>query len=167
MKLFMSVLLAAILIFACESNHQYENLNDNLTEEESPEIEKTPEELRAELKISEESAPLEYLSCGQVRMTPQERQTRSAGLFHDAEYEPDGAIFRGTIINNATLGRFKDAKIKIQFYSQTNTLIEEQSYVIYEYIEPQSTTEFSFKTESYPEAYDSFRVGLVGASVAE
>lgn len=166
MKLFMFVLLAAILFSACESNHQYENFNDNLTEE-SPEIEKSPEELRAELKISEENSPLEYLSCGQVRMTPQERQTRSAGLFHDAEYEPDGAIFRGTIINNATLGRYKDAKIKIEFYSQTNTLIEEQSYVIYEYLEPQSTTSFSFKTESYPQAYDSFRVGLVEASVAE
>lgn len=166
MKLFIPVLSVAILLTACENNRSYDNFNDQLTEE-SPEIEKSPEELRAELKNSEEDSPLDYLSCGKVRMFPQEIQTRSAGLFHDAEYEPDGAIFRGTIENNATLGRFKDAKIKIQFYSQTNTLIEEQNYVIYEYLEPQSTTTFSFKTDSYPQAYDSFRVGLTGASVAE
>jgi len=159
-------LLIAILIAACESSHSTNNFNDDLTNE-SPEIEKSPEELRAELKISEENSPLEYLSCGRVWMTPQQRQTRSAGLFHDAEYEADGAIFRGTISNNATLARFKDARIKILFYSQTNTLIETQNYVIYEYLNPQSGTDFSFKTKSYPQAYDSFRVELVGAGVAE
>ncbi|MNJ84967.1 hypothetical protein D3C87_24310 [compost metagenome] len=170
MKLFITLLLPLILFTFtnCESNSQSNNFRDEFTKgSPEPEIEKSPEELRAELKASEENSPLEYLSCGQVRMSPQERQTRSAGLFHDAEYEPDGAIFKGTINNNATLGRYKDARIKILFYSQTNTLIEEQSYVIYEYLEPQSTTSFSFKTESYPQAYEKFRVELVGASVAE
>lgn len=166
MKLFTPVLFITILLAACESSPSTDNFNDNLTNE-SPEIEKSPEELRADLKASEQNSPLEYLSCGEVRMTPQERQTRSAGLFHEAEYEADGAIFRGTISNNATLARFKDARIKILFYSQTNTLIETQNYVIYEYLNPQSGTDFSFKTESYPQAYDSFRVQLVGAGVAD
>lgn len=170
MKLFINLLLFAILftLTNCETNPESNNFRDEFTEDSlEPEIEKTPEELRAELKVKEEKSPLDYLSCGQVYMTPQERQTRSAGLFHDAEYEPDGAIFKGTISNNATLGRFKDPKIKIRFYSQTNTLIDEQLYVIYEYVNPQSTISFSFKTESYPQAYDSFRVELVGASVAD
>lgn len=170
MKLFITLLLPAILftLTNCESNSQSTNFRDEFTEgSQEPEIEKSPEELRAELKESEENTPLEYLSCGKVQMTEQQIQTRSAGIFHDAEYEPDGAIFRGTINSSATLGRFKDAQIKILFYSRTNTLIEEQNYVIYEYLEPQSTTSFSFKTESYPQAYENFRVELVGASVAE
>ncbi|MDF3026322.1 MAG: hypothetical protein K0S23_629 [Fluviicola sp.] len=170
MKLFITLLLSAILftLTNCETNSHSNNFRDEFTEgSPEPEIEKSPEELRAELKASEENSPEKYLSCGEVRMSPQQVQTRSAGLFHDAEYEPDGAIFRGTINSSATLGRFKDPKIKILFYSRTNTLIEEQSYVIYEYIEPRSTTSFSFKTESYPQAYENFRVQLVGASVAE
>jgi hypothetical protein len=170
MKLFTHLLLFAILftLTNCGSGSQSNNFRDEFTDESNePEREKTPQELRAELKASEENSPLDYLSCGEVRMFPQERQTRSAGLFHDAEYEADGAIFRGTISNNATLARFKDARIKILFYSQTNTIIETQNYVIYEYLNPQSGTDFSFKTESYPQAYDSFKYELVGASVAE
>lgn len=170
MKLFINLLLFSVLFTFtnCGSGSPYNNFGEKLTEDSpEPEKEKSPEELRAELKESEENTPLEYLSCGEVRMFPQEIQTRSAGLFHDAEYEPDGAIFRGTVNNRATLGRFKDAQIKISFYSRTNTLIEEQSYVIYEYLEPQSETNFSFKTESYPQAFENFRVKLIGASLAE
>jgi hypothetical protein len=170
MKLFITLLLLAILftLTNCESNSKSSNFRDEFTEDSpEPEIEKSPEELRAELKASEENSPMDYLSCGQVTMSPQQVQTRNAGLFHDAEYEPDGAIFKGTINSSASLGRFKDAKIKILYYSRTNTLIEEKDYVIYDYLEPQSTTSFSFKTKSYPQAYENFRVQLVGASVAE
>ncbi len=170
MKLFTNLLLLAIIfsLTNCETNSQSANFQDEFTQDSpEPEKEKTPEELRAELKDKEENSPLDYLSCGEVRMIPQERQTRSAGLFHDAEYEPDGAIFKGTISNSATLGRFKDPKIKILFYSHTNTLIDTQLYVIYEYLNPQSTISFSFKADSYPQAYDRFRVELVEASVAD
>lgn len=170
MKLFIGLLLFMSLftLTNCERNHPSNYFRDELTEHEpAPESYKSPEELRMELKSSEEAEPMSYLECGRVTMYPQEIKTRRAGLFHDAEYKPDGAIFKGSIKNKATLGRYKDARIKILFYSQTNTLIEAQSYVIYEYLEPQSTTEFSFKTETYPEAYDSFQVELTGASVAE
>ncbi|MNJ92152.1 hypothetical protein D3C87_98120 [compost metagenome] len=171
MKLFIN-LLSFALIFSftsCGSGSQSPNVRNQFTENSpEPEVEKekSPEELRTELKASEENSPMQYLFCGGVRMIPQEIKTRNAGFFRDAEYEPDGAIFKGAIHNNATLGRFKDAKIKILFYSRTSTLIEEKSHTIYEYLEPQSSTNFSFKMDSYPEEYENFRVELVSASVA-
>ncbi|AEA45446.1 hypothetical protein [Fluviicola taffensis] len=170
MKLFIHLFLITILftLTNCENSSQDTN-SSNQIEKKSPasEIEKSPEELRAELKASEENSPLEYLSCEDVKMSEQTIQTRSEGLFRDAEYEPDGAIFTGNIHNKATLGQFKDAKIKILFYSRTNSLIEEKTYTIYEYLEPNSSISFSFKIESYPQAYSTFQVQLISAKVAE
>ncbi len=129
-----------------------------------PEQEKSPEELRMELKALEEESPLAYITGKGITLDPQQVQTRRTGLFRDAEYAPDGAIISGRLNNAATLARYKDAQLKLSFYSQTNTLIDEQTYTIYEYLEPNSSKSFSFKIDGYPEATDYFRTEIVGVA---
>lgn len=171
MKLFALLLLIPFVLLnsSCEndrSNSDFRESYDNSFSDEDQEVEKTPEELRAELKAKEEETPLKYIEGSEVKLAPQRKMTRSAGIFRDAEYEPDGAIISGDITNNATLARFKDPKITVYFYSQTNTLIKKQSYVIYEYLDPGSTTHFSFRIDSYPETYDYLEYKIFDASRA-
>src|SRR3989344_642426 len=95
-----------------------------------PEIPKTPEELRAELKMQESLTPLLYLKDKKVTLQKKERLVRAGGLFRDPEYAPDGALIEGSFVNSATLAKFKDIVVKVSFFSQTKTLIKEESYVI-------------------------------------
>jgi hypothetical protein len=125
---------------------------------------KTPEELKAELKQQEEIAPLTYLEDKNVKLKPQEKKTRDAGLFRDAEYAPDGAIIEGEFINKATIAKFKDITVKVSFYSQTKTLIDEKNYVIYEFYEPNSKKPFKLKIDELPQAYKEFGFEITGAT---
>jgi hypothetical protein len=125
---------------------------------------KTPEELRAELRQQELSNPLDYLEAKNVKLQPQEKKVRNAGLFRNAEYAPDGAIIEGNFVNKATLAKFKDIVVKVSFYSQTKTLIEEKSYVLYEFYEPHSTKHFSMKIDVLPPASKTFSFEVTGAT---
>jgi hypothetical protein len=128
---------------------------------------KSPEELRAELKIQEQMTPLNYLNYESVVLTPQLRKIREAGLFHDAEYVPDGAIIEGYIVNKATLARFKDVKIKVTFYSKTQTAISEQIFTIYEFFEPNTKKDFSIRINNLPDGYNTFSVEVLEATPVE
>jgi hypothetical protein len=128
---------------------------------------KTPEELRIELKQKEEVEPLTYLSCEGVIMTKQQKKIRNGGLFRDPEYAPDGAIFEGNFINKASIAKFKDIQVKISFYSKTQTLIKEDTYIIYEYYPANTTKLFSFKIAEIPEAQESFEFAVVGATATD
>lgn len=108
---------------------------------------KTPEELKMDLVTQEEAAPLTYLTVDGT-MRADEVQTRSEGLFHSAEYSPDGNTIHGTIVNSATLAKFKDVKILITYYSQTDTPINTEEKIFYEFYTPNSTTAFELKV--YP-----------------
>jgi hypothetical protein len=158
-------LLLLICFAGCNNGNPNPFSNtDSESEMTTTEEPKTPEELRAELRSQEELSPLEYITQEGVNLDPQQIQTRRPGLFHDAEYAPDGAIVSGSFRNTATLARFKDVQIKLKFYSVTNTMIDEKTYTIYEYIEPHSSTSFSFKIADYPDAMSSFRSEIVGAT---
>ncbi len=156
MKSILTVILisAAILFASCGSDASSSN-------SERP---KTPEELRVELKQKEEIAPLEYLKDKGVTMLPQQKKIRNGGLFRDAEYAPDGAIFEGDFINSATLAKFKDIQVNVSYFSKTKTLIKEESYIIYEFFPPNTTKHFSFKVAEIPEAQKSFAFEIVGAT---
>ncbi len=55
----------------------------------------------------------------------------------------------GTIKNTATVASFKDAKVKVTYYTKTNTAIGSKTYTIYETFGPQSTVQFTLKIENY------------------
>ena len=124
---------------------------------------KTPEELRIELKNHELASSSEYLKDEGVYLSPQRKKIRNGGLFRNPEFADDGALIHGSIINSATLARYKDVEVIVGFYSQTETLIEQKTYVLYEYFEPNSNKQFSFKVYP-PQEYANFSFQIVGAT---
>jgi hypothetical protein len=126
------------------------------------EIPKSPEELKMDLITQEEAAPLTYLKVDGT-MSNDEVQTRSEGLFHAAEYSPDGNTIHGTIVNSATLAKFKDVKIIVTYYSQTDTPISTEEKIFYEFYTPNSNTPFELKV--YPPE-DMAKFGLEVKSAA-
>jgi hypothetical protein len=135
------------------------NSGGSSSQQERP---KTPEELRMELKIQEQSSPVEYLSAT-ATMSPKRVQTRAAGLFRDAEYGTDGYNIEGIIKNSATIARFKDVVLTVTFMSHTETVIEQKDYVFYEFYEPNSTESFSLHLYP-PDATNKFNVSIKNAT---
>jgi len=123
---------------------------------------KSPEELKAELKMQEQFAPTDYLRT--EGSTMKHNEVRKAGLFRDAEY--DGWLVEGTIKNSATITRFKDVIVTIKLFSQTETVIEEKDYAIYEFFEPNSSKPFSIKITP-PKVTDKFNVSVKTATATE
>ena len=123
----------------------------------------TPEELRAELQQQELLNPLNYLEHNNVTLQPQRKKVRNGGLFRDAKYADDGALIEGFIVNKSTLAKYKDIKVKVTYYSQTKTLINEEEYVFYEFYDPNTTKQFSIKVYP-PKAYETFGFELIGAT---
>ena len=123
--------------------------------------EKTPEELREELLKHEMTSPTEYMKLEGVTM--KRNQVREAGFFRNAEY--DGSLVEGSIKNNASIARFKDVIIVVDFYSKTETQIGQKEFVLYEYYEPNSNENFSLKV--YPPAeMGTYRVSIKNATPA-
>lgn len=71
-------------------------------------------------------------------------------------------VVNGKIYNNAKVASYKDIKIKIQFYSKTGALLEEDADVVYESIHPGGSV--SFKSKYFaPKGTDSVALNVTGA----
>jgi GYF domain 2 len=55
----------------------------------------------------------------------------------------------GIIRNNATVVTYKDAVVKVTYFSKTKTELGNMEYTIYEVFPPQSTKNFELKIENY------------------
>ena len=135
-----AVIIVAVMIFN-DSPNSYSNYP------------KTEAELRAELKMKEQNNPLNYLTDEEVYLT------KDVKMFKQ-NYK--GTI-TGFIVNNATMAKYKDVEIEVIYYSQTETVIRTDNYVIYNYYEPNSKKKFSLNI-SYPKAYHSFGLRITGAT---
>lgn len=122
---------------------------------------KTAEELRQELKDVESQDPTSYLIVENTSM--KENVIREATLFKDKK--TDGWIVKGNIISNATEATYKDVTLDVVMYTQTDTEVGRESFVVYTYVGPKETVPFSLKVNA-PNSCKSYRVTLTGASVA-
>lgn len=129
------------------------------------EVPKTPEELKMELLAQEKTEPLTYLEVDGT-MKEDEIKTRDAGLFHEAEYSPDGNTIHGTIKNTATMAKFKDVVLTVTFYSQTDTPIETKEFTIYEFYAPNTVNNFELKVYP-PETMAKFGVEIKNATATD
>jgi hypothetical protein len=59
----------------------------------------------------------------------------------------------GKITNNATVAIYKDALIKITYYSKTETVLGSTEYTIYEVFPPNTTKSFELKIDNYKETH--------------
>jgi hypothetical protein len=164
MKKTIAILFVALAVTSCNNSNSY-SAPENPASVDNPENTKTPEELKAELGEQEKSDPLTYLKV-EATMSEDQVQTRNEGLFHSAEYSPDGNTIRGTITNSATIAKFKDAVVTVTFYSQTKTAIETKDYIMYEFYAPNSTKNFELKVYP-PETMVKFGIEITGATAAE
>lgn len=70
---------------------------------------------------------------------------------------------RGKITNSATTATFKDATIRITYYSKTNTELGSTENTIYETLPPTSSVNFELKIDNYKDV-SSIGVDIVNAS---
>ncbi len=119
---------------------------------------KTPEELKMELKIQESRNPHQYLKLESVKLN--RNQIKKAGLFSRAKY--DGFLINGIIKNSATLAKYKDLRLTVEYFSKTNTLLESKTYTLYEYYEPNSSKDFQLKVYP-PDTMQNYNVTLFDA----
>jgi|LauGreDrversion4_2_1035121.scaffolds.fasta_scaffold252270_1 hypothetical protein len=122
---------------------------------------KTPEELREELRKQEMNSPSQYVQLEGVTM--KRNLVREAGWFRSAEY--DGSVVEGSIKNTASIARFKDVVIVVEFYSKTETQIGQKEFVLYEYYEPNSNKNFRLKVYP-PSEMGSYHVSIKNATPA-
>jgi hypothetical protein len=124
--------------------------------------EKTSEELRAELKIQEESNPTRYMTVD-AKMKDSIVQTRKEGFFHSAEYAKNGNVIKGVVKNSASVAKFKDMVLTVSYYSATNTEIKSEDHIFYEFYGPNSSKPFSLYVHA-PEEMKSFSLSLKNAT---
>ena len=84
---------------------------------------KSPEELRMELKLLEQSRPADYLSV--------------SANYHE-NFWGDKIKAKCTFINKASIAAYKDVVIKVIYYSKTNTELGSKDYTVYELFSPSS-----------------------------
>ena len=153
MKSLFTLIISVLVLVSC--NRSDGNLYN------SP---RSDEELKMTLEERELNSPLKYLSGGELNMQQHQRKVRNGGVFRKAEYANDGATISGRINNTATLAKYKDLNITISFMSGTNSILDEQSFVIYEYFEPGKETYISFDIPSVPSAMKTWSYEINWAS---
>ena len=125
------------------------------------EKQKSATHLKMELQMQENENPREYVELENVVMN--KNKIKEAGLFSSAKY--DGYLITGKVKNSATVAKYKDLKLTVELYSKTNTAIKNETYVLYEFFEPNSSKDFSIKID-VPDTMDGFGVFVEGATPA-
>lgn len=122
LKIIGFLLLAFVLIVVIRSFTKDETTNSSYEESVL-----TIEEIEAQ-------SPLNYLSA--------------SGTYKENFY---GDLIRvnGTITNTATITTYKDVTVKVFYYSKTETLLNTEEYMLYEFYPPNSTNEFKLKIKNY------------------
>lgn len=108
---------------------------------------KSESELRAELYNTEKRNPKNYLSVD-----------------YDLTYKvlTGEDKISGQIYNYASITTFKDIKLKVSYFSDTDTEITSKIYVVYDYVHPGGSTPFVIKTFS-PEGTKKINVKISNA----
>lgn len=68
---------------------------------------------------------------------------------YDQNFWGDKIKVHGIIKNTATIASFKDALVRVTYYSKTNTELGSKEYTIYEIFPPHSEVKFELKIENY------------------
>lgn len=118
-------------------------------------IENNPDMMREKLRAKEIKNPLEYLSVSNLRI-----ETEVKIL------EDNITRIKGKIHNSASVATFKDVKCEMVFYSKTGSIIKKEETTKYDFFEPNSTLNFSFKVK-LPSSYDKYDVIIKSAIPCE
>lgn len=81
---------------------------------------------------------------------------------HDKRNLIGQTVVKGTLSNTAKVATFKDVQLKLNFYSKTGAMLEEDSETIFETIEPGKSVDFKTKYFA-PKGTDSVALKVTGA----
>ena len=88
-------------------------------------------------------------------MSVEEIEQSQPTVFLDADgnynenFWGDKIKVHGKITNSATVATFKDAVVRVTYYSKTKTVLGNNDYTIYEMFPPNSVKDFELKIENY------------------
>lgn len=111
----------------------------------NPLRQKSPEELRQELKMTEHQNYNQYLTV----------QTNTANY----KLWTDNYAITGSIKSTSSLARFKDAVLTVTFLTETDTELKSVNFVVYKFIEPNATTDFEIRTKM-PSATKKYNIRI-------
>lgn len=120
---------------------------DEESQSNSSNRKKTAEQIKQDLLQSEQNSPLNYISIDATDK-PNRVKTRNGTFFRSSKHKIDGALVVGFISNRATLAEFKDIVYRVNYTSETGTVISSEEFTIYDYLYPQSSLEINQKV--YP-----------------
>jgi len=81
---------------------------------------------------------------------------------HDKKNLLGQTVIKGTLHNSAKISSYKDIDVELSFYSKTGTLLQKDHEIVYETVEPGSST--NFKTKYFaPKGTDSVAMRVVAA----
>ena len=121
---------------------------------------RTTEELKDDLKTREEISPLSYLQLRDVHLSKNITQER--GLLK--REKSDGYVIIGNVINSATLANYKDVVLLFEYFSQTNTKIDEVRVVLYEFFPPNQATPITVRLKYIPSAMANYNCTIIQAA---
>jgi hypothetical protein len=138
-----------------ELTSEDENYNNSTVQELSTEdnlpnetvSEKSADELRDVLLAKEQNKPLKYITIGASAKVNRVK-TRNGTLFRSSKHKNDGVLIEGIISNSATLATFKDIVYRVNYLTNTGTIIDNEDFTIYEFLYPSNY--LSVKQKIYP-----------------
>lgn len=135
MKNFLTCILCAFLLTACDDKDEYNVEKDG-----------TYEKAKESLEEKEKKNPASFL--------------RATGA--DKRNLLGQTVVKGNIYNNAKIVAFKDVEIRMDFFSKTGALLEQDRVTVYETVNPGGSK--SFKTKYFaPKGTDSVAMTVTGA----
>ncbi|AEV97812.1 hypothetical protein A4D02_15800 [Niastella koreensis] len=155
-----------LLIISCNHTPRARTVQVQSSANESvkdyPSHPKTAEELRQELAETEAADPAGMLL---ISGTMQENKIliQKPDLFHHSKYATDGYMISGIIRNKASIAPFKDAIVRVTFYTETRTELDHKDYPVYKYVLAQQVTPFELKVYP-PESTKDFNMEVVSAT---
>ena len=78
-------------------------------------------------------------------------------------YQTDGQIITGFVRSKASVARFKDAVVRVTFYSETQALLQSVDTTLYKYFTPRMTVPFEMKVYPPPQM-KSFTMQVISAT---
>lgn len=109
----------------------------SLSETDSFEKTQINKQLDQKIKDFEKSQPVKFLT---------------ADGEYSANYRGNKLIINGTIKNSATLTTYKFVVVTITYFTKNKTVLDTESYRIFETFSPNSTKDFQLKIENYSKA---------------
>ena len=85
---------------------------------------------------------------------------------HDRNNILGQTVIKGTVTNKATVAKYKDIEVKLDFYSRTGTLLETDKETVFEIVGPGESKKFKTKYFA-PKGTDSVALTVLSAKISE